>query len=295
VFVWIYQNLENDEIVSANRNNILRYLLYCFLTVSDHQNASKKAIEIITESNSNIFPDKEIYLALVEKELSVEIPNPEEYFAPFNTKPDGFLRHHDDIFNVADDKYNSFRGWFWRDSSELLLWFQRSYAAKWFKGYDPMSGDHYDTPYDWDHIMPKSHLIVSGGSLTLETTDERAGRFYNGHNRSLYLNSIGNYRLWPFWANRHDNNICHTYKLRMEDPNWNEYVSKELGLKSTREYLDASLINIEDEDIWYNAGGEPRYWPQERREAWQKAVEQRVLYLYTIFYTEFGFSSWKTV
>lgn len=292
VFVWIYVNRNNEQLIKQGRKNILRYLLYCFLTVEKQDKVSKIAIEVIKTFNAAGFPDKEIYQKLLKEELIVPIPTPQEFAKPFITPADGFFRHWKDVFNIPDDKFNLFRQWFWHDSKELLLWFQRAYASKWFIGYDPASGDAYDTPYDWDHIMPKSHLISSGASPNTHTGNKDLNNKFEW-NKSRYVNSIGNYRLWPFWGNRRDSNKCHTYKLRMEDPNWgSDSIAKELGLNSIQGFMLASAINPDDEELWYNAGGEVRDWPEERRLAWQKAVENRVCFLYKQLFTTFEFNVW---
>lgn len=292
VFAWIYKNFNNNEILESNRYNILRYLVYCFLTVDKYDKASKTVMELLKTTNSNDFPDKEIYSALVEDELSVPIPSPEDFSRPFEIPADGFFRHFNDVFNIPEDSYNSFRYRFWKGSRELLLWFQRSHASHWFKGYDPASNDAYDTPYDWDHIVPYSHLITSGSSPQIHSDILDLNKKFFG-NRHLYVNSIGNFRLWPFWANRSDNNQCHTYKLRMEEPDFNnDSVAKELGLTSSNDFIIASAIPLSDEQLWYNAGGELRDWPQERREAWQNAVEKRTGFLFRTLFEAFGFSAW---
>lgn len=295
VFIWIYANITAKELLEANRVNILRYLIYCFLTTNKQDKVSKVAIETIKKNTIEGFPDKEIYKNLLVGELTVPIPNFKEFQQPFSVTPDGFFRHWNDLFVIVGDKYNLFRQWFWGDSKELLLWYQRAYSAKWFDKYDPTSDDAYDTPYDWDHIVPKSHLIVSGAAPITYSDDKDSNKKFNA-NRYLYINSIGNYRLWPFWGNRSDNNSCHTLKLKMKDTNWDkDVVAKELCLKSTQEFLQASAIPVEDEQLWYKAGGEPRNWPQERRTAWQKAVEDRVCYLFKVFYETFEFESWKRI
>jgi hypothetical protein len=238
------------------------------------------------------FPDKEIHLKLLEEKLTLSVPTPIEFAKPFELPADGFFRHWNDMFNVPEDTHNKFREWFWQESKDMLLWFQRAYASEWFSGYDPTSNDSYDTPYDWDHIMPKSHLITSGAYPNIYSTDNDLNKKFD-LNRGLYVNSIGNFRLWPFWGNRSDSNNCHTDKLRMEDPDWEkDEIAKELGLNSVKDFLSASAINIEDEELWYNAGGEVRDWPEIRRIAWQEAIENRVCYLYEQLYSTFGFEAW---
>jgi len=290
IFVWIYRNKSNKEILETNRLNVLRYLISCFLTVNKYDKASKIALKVLKENESTSFPDKQIYQKLLEEELTVYIPNPVEFAKPFALKVDGFFRHWQDLFEVKDDDSNTFRQLFWEDSGELLLWFQRAYASKWFKDYDPTSNDAYDTPYDLDHIMPYSHLI-SRLPNTYSNDKDLNNKFE--YNRHLYVNSIGNLRIWPFWANRSDGNNCHSYKLRMQVNNWDDdLTAKELYLCTTEDFLSASVINAIDQKLWYNAGGKVRDWPEDRRIAWQQAIENRACYLYEQLYSTFDFKEW---
>ena len=293
VFTWIYNKKSNAEILENNRVHILRYLVFCKLTVGKHDKASKKIMEILKDKIDGHFPDKEIYETLLKEELTVPVPKPAEFSKPFNVKADGFLRHYNDVFNITDDPHNSFRYWFWNDSKEMLLWFQRSYASIWFDGYDPTSSDAYDTPYDWDHIMPKSHLITSGATPNTHSIDKDLNnKFY--WNRNRYVNSIGNYRLWPFWANRKDNNKCHTTKLRINENDLDADIDAfNLKLISANEFLNASAIPKIDEKLWLDAGGSVRNWPLDRRLAWQTAVEKRTIYLYETLYTTFEYDKWQ--
>jgi hypothetical protein len=155
-----------------------------------------------------------------------------------------------------------------------------------------MSDDAFDTPYDYDHIVPYSHLITSGGSANTYSEEiELNKKFFD--NRYLYINSIGNFRIWPCWANRSDKDRCHTIKMKMKaDALEIDEVAKELSFISNRDYFVSSCINCDDFDLWNNAGGNPRDWSEKRRIAWQQAVENRVYFLYEMFFNSFGFSSW---
>ncbi|HEX8348872.1 MAG TPA: hypothetical protein VF598_02850, partial [Hymenobacter sp.] len=191
----------------------------------------------------------------------------------------------------AADIYHQFRSKFWH-RRYLLLWFQRAYLDRWFQGYDPMRQDTADTPYDYDHIVPYSHAVCQGRrSLHLEEQGEGEERF-NGH-RYFYLNSLGNYRMWPAWANRADGNDCHTEKLRLHatEPLSCE-MSQELKLASTADYLLASAIPLTNATYWLGAGGRPSYWPALRRQAWMQAVEHRTSSLYDDLFFVLDFSSW---
>lgn len=292
VIIWIYQHRDNKVLLEHNRINILRFLIYCHLTVDNYEKSSKKVIDFIKGNKSVDFPDKEIYNLLVKSDLSIGIPDIESFSSPLIGKTDGFLKTHDELFNIEDDEYNLFRQWFWHDSRTLLLWFQRSYSSKWFSGYNPTSDDAYDTPYDWDHILPYSHIIGHGNYIFPSNSKEENDKFW--HSRYRYINSIGNLRIWPFWANRSDGNNCHTIKLRMNSPDFNnDAIANELLLKTSADFLEASCINKEDFMIWQNASGAPRDWNKNRASSWQQAVERRVCYLYGQFYDAFKFQEWN--
>ena len=301
VFIWIHSNIENIELLEKSRINILRYLIYSFITIDNSSIArkvSKAAVSVIEGNRNELFPDIKIYTSMVG-ELTAPLPTLDVFLNPFKISADGFLRHWGDVFKIKlddgiiEDDSNAFRWGFWQ-KKELLLWFQRAYSSKWFIGYNPMSDDNYDTPFDYDHIIPRSHLISQGGVLNIYSQDERGAIFAHDWNRDYYINSIGNYRLWPLWGNRSDNNICHTEKLRMDLTDLsNDNTAKELGLNSSADFLLASAISIDDTARWYNAGGKVKDWPEKRRIAWQDAVERRVCYLYEELYSVFDFKVWS--
>lgn len=268
-------------------------MLYCFISGNNPQKISKLTITKLKDCNNLIFQDFDIYNSLIDEELISPLPTPFQFSTPFQSKIDGFFRYSDELFNIPDDIFNTFRSQFWH-KTDLLLWFQREYMEKWFKGYDPMSDDSYDTPYDLDHIVPYSHLINPGTSCEIHSADdELKQKFYD--NRWLYINYIGNKRLWPFWGNRSDNSSCHTIKLRMNKGDLSDdLIAKELGLQSSNDFLAASVIDLTDKELWLSAGGRSQDWPEERRSAWQQAVENRVRFLYSKFYEELGFNLWVT-
>lgn len=291
VLIWIDKININKEGLEANRTRVLRYLIYCLLTVDEHEKASKAVIDILRKITSIDFPDEQVYKALLEKQLSVPLPTPEQYSKPFETKVTGFLRDWKEAFDIDGDPFNHFRSWFWHNKL-TLLWFQRECAARWFKGYDPTSDDAYDTPYDWDHIVPYSHLIGQGNYDFGSDDKENINKLW--HARHRYINSVGNLRLWPYWANRSDNNRCHTEKLRLKEHSWNEDdEANKLNLASTDDFLRASAIPVIDRDIWLDSGGSPRNWLEQRRRSWQTAVENRAVFLYTTLYEGLRFSEWQ--
>jgi hypothetical protein len=112
--------------------------------------------------------------------------------------------------------------------------------------------------------------------------------------RGRYLGSIGNYRIWPLWANRSDGNICPVEKLRMDIGEIDEdKVAKQLRYSTEKDFTDASCINPDNRDLWFGCAGNPAKWPDSRRKAWQNAVEDRIMYLYRIFYNTLQFENWR--
>ncbi len=301
VLIWLYLNKDAEDKDEDNRKNILRYLIFCLLGLrkdkdNNKDEASKKAIEII-RNDHNGFPDALIYKQWIDDKSGIGMKIPRNY--PFaKNSANGLLKSWNEIIGDNEDEYKHFRFAFWY-KKELLLWFQRSYHAKWFDGYNPMSNDAYDTPYDYDHILPKSHISIQGSSLKTDITDPVAKKHFEKHSKDIYINSIGNYRAWPGWANRSDNNKCHTVKLRMDKDKVDEYddTAKTLELESDSDFLVSSAIDESDKDLWKDAGrgGDVRDWPEKRRKAWQQAVENRVLYLYQIFYDTFEFEYWDEI
>src|SRR5690606_8715164 len=106
VFIWINTNLENIELLKNSRINILRYLIYSFITIDNTSianKASKEAVSVIRDNKNELFPDTLIYRRLSE-ELTAPLPTVSFFSRPFLTDADGFLRHWGDVFkNKMED------------------------------------------------------------------------------------------------------------------------------------------------------------------------------------------------
>lgn len=292
VFLWLYINRDRRKEYEDSRVQIIRFLLFAKLTIDDHEQAGREAFKIISESKPAQFPDLELYQELTSKGYAVPLPSVEVYKEKFE-EPNGKLRSWHELFGGAEDPYYNFNVWFWRNSNFMLLWIQRREMAKWFLGYNPTSTDAYDTPYDEDHILPKAHMIVPGQSVKTDLSSEEHKAFDS--RRYLYINSIGNYRLWPFWANRSDGDVCQTKKLRVYQTDFTEDLpAKDLGLISSDEFFTASAIELSQKQYWIDAQVEDhrRNWNEKRRIAFQNAVERRVISLYETFYKDLNYENW---
>jgi hypothetical protein len=110
--------------------------------------------------------------------------------------------------------------------------------------------------------------------------------------RDQYINSIGNYRVWPNWLNQSDKDRCHSEKLGFVGGNEGP---KELGLNNAADLMQASAIALQDRKLWEASGGKRLQWPEVRRKAWQEAVERRVEMLYQELLTTLQFQDWLAV
>lgn len=97
----------------------------------------------------------------------------------------------DPLRRVAIEKI---RGWKSHGGKELLLYACRNFMNEVFEGYNPASSVHSEenTPWDYDHIFPKSWLISGQGN--------RQGSWHEIVEK--YINSIGNIAPLPFQLNR---------------------------------------------------------------------------------------------
>jgi len=292
VLIWIDRQLDQEIDFEVSRKGIIRYLSYSLVGFDDPDKVSKAAVRVITSTNNTIFPDREIYLECLENDLAKVVPAPDQILSFGNAPADGYLRHWDALLGEETDPLRPFRLSFWW-KKELLLWFQRSDIPVWFPGYNPMSEDASDTPYDYDHILPASHIFGQGSRNNLPgATPDHENAFKE--RRGRYLGSIGNYRIWPLWANRSDGNICPAEKLRMDMPDLSEdKVARQLKYTTEKDFTEASCINPDNRDSWFGCAGNPAKWPDNRRKAWQTAVEERIKYLYRIFYNTLQFENWR--
>jgi hypothetical protein len=296
VLAWIQDNLEEEKRLQQNRLGILRYLFFVLITKPNSVQTATRASEVVGENSQGLdFPDLAIYQSLVAKGQALPLPPADAILLP--GPADGLWRTPDERLGSGGneeqpaDPYRPFREKFWRKRS-LLLWFQRAHLGRWFQGYNPLSQDAADTPFDYDHLVPYSHLIVSGGGLDTGLSGNKAERIR--WLRYEYVNSLGNYRAWPQWANRGDGNRCHTQKLQLRAEDTRSDAGRELDLATGADFLQASAIPLSAHAQWLAAGGSPRQWPQPRRQAWQQAVEERVSYFYNTLFTTLHYERWST-
>lgn len=300
VLRWIDLNLDDPDWKQRKENSrlpVLRFLMYSLFGLLDNKRSSKRAM-IELKKNAD-FPDKGIYTAL-RGEVEPILALPLLTLAKFNERfvadgtCDGQMKSYTELFGDSDGTlHGQYFKKFW-DNKRLLLWFQRAWLKPLFPGYDPMHKDTADTPYDYDHILPKACIKASG--LNLEKKDhidmsaKDVTRFIDG--RDHYLNSIGNLRVWPQFDNRSLQADLPRLRLWLGADDY----SASIDCLGKREDLwEASAIRPEQTENWSRAsvGAEPRDWMKyERRSGFVHAVEERVKTLYKDLFDTLKYSEW---
>lgn len=293
-----------NAILSESRAEMLRFVMYWQLCVTDPKKASEWAFEKLKEF-SITFPGAVIYQTLLDKKVAIPIISPKNMLkfkgdvalSSYLIKSDpsklrGSMRF--EIQQTSDDKVRSavslYQRW-WGTGNyvhPLLLWLQREYVAE-FKS-SPVAGREEDTPYDYDHICPANHWgNWTGSQGTDRLIDFLAEKNNGGHWRTG--NSIGNVRVWHSSKNREDGDDAPSVKLKLKDEFDDESVKIEL--------LKLSAISPSQIDGWKNCSREKldgkddrRSWNPARVQAFQDVVEQRAFALYISFYKSLNFSEW---
>lgn len=282
-----------DVVLRQSREEVLRFVMYWQLCVTDPRKASFEAYKQFKplQNFDSCFPGKAIYRALLEARVAIPIQAPEMIK---QTKEDvvcssgsSYLRgwKRFDLQQTTDDMkrvVHLYKRWWGlnpnRYEHPLLLWLQRETVAK-FEG-SPVAGREEDTPYDYDHICPSNHW----GNWTGATGEDRLIDFLakdgdgGGH---LYVgNSIGNLRVWDSSKNRADGKDAPSKKLAFDNP------------EERKDLLIQSAIAPSQIEGWESCSEGERSWNKDRVKAFQQVVEQRAFALYESFYKDLDFSLW---
>jgi hypothetical protein len=279
-----------SAVLSKSRSDVLRFVMYWQLCVTDPRKASLLAWEVLASTKPETgFPDCDMYRIFLDKKVAVPVVSPawikktkrDVAFSPTDlSRLRGWTRFDTRQATTAEKLVIDFYQRWWGNGRTyvhpLLLWLQRDTVSG-FEG-SPVAGRDEDTPYDYDHICPANHW----GNWTGEKGADRLINFLvdgdgNGHWR--VGNSIGNMRVWQSEKNRSDGAAAPSKKLELDN-------------LETRSALRAqSSIDATQIAGWKDCSGE-RSWNDARVKAFQQVVEQRAFALYERFYTELGFSEW---
>lgn len=281
------------EHVRQNRAEIVRFIMYWVLCVSDQRKASTLLFKDIKQTATD-FPGGSFAKSLHEAQVAVPMISPETLAGTGNivfSSPEvnglrGWKRFHvepdsSELHRSCVTLYS--RWWNLRGSHvhPILLWLQRSLVDQ-FEGF-PAAGRDEETPYDYDHICPSNHWHgwtgVGGKNRLIDFHNEPAADS-QGHWR--LGNSIGNVRVWDSSDNRSLGDASPRNKLPLEP-----------GATLDIALLSQSLIETDEISDWLLCSGEDdfQYWTKERALAFQRAIERRAFNLYRHFYQELGFGT----
>lgn len=285
--------VEMQGMLHSNREDVLRFVMYWQLCVTDPRKASRTAFAILAKPDACIeFPGKQIYAALLEEQVAMPIISSESIRAIKSevalSRPEQKLLRGWKRFDSREASENErrvialYQRW-WGNGSHvhpMLLWLQRETVAG-FEG-SPVAGREEDTPYDYDHICPANQW----GNWTGSAKGDRLIDFLekdDGGGHWRIGNSIGNIRVWDSRLNRGDGDAPAANKLALEE------------LENRTALLRQSAIEPSQIEGWRACSGAEnkwRSWDEERAAAFQRVVEQRTFALYQRFYSELNFAAW---
>lgn len=306
VLRWIDTQLDARDFqhtLSISRLPILRFLVHSLLAWTNSEKASRRAFDLMMDITGQ-FPDQEIYKRLINEEegsppVALEMPCPhalkDAVVLPQRGTVTGLHTYAELFMNrESHGVQGEFVRRFW-GKRVILLWFQRAHLENLFPGYDPLKM-RSDLPFDYDHILPSSHLSRQGKSPKFGDSigADESERFLA--NRRLYRDSIGNLRIWPGWANRTDQDVAPDKKLGLiyDSAIGGGSMLSDLRYEKWSDIRDASAINPDHDQLWKGASGDLLDWSSpDRRKSFQDAVEQRVGWLYESLYEAFEYRAWS--
>lgn len=273
------------------RYAVLRLVLWWIQWVLDKPKASRIAFKKIKDAApSSGLTDLvlTIYGAIVKENAGMQIRSPDSIQAAeldLTRKNDGMI-YGGSRFAALNEQDGTlpvrlfYRHWWrpWTYHHPMLLWLQRGYVNR-LEG-DPMAGKDEETPYDFDHILPRSHWGDWTGKGGGENTLLKFVAPGEGRPHEIIGNAIGNVRVVNFSENRHDGDASPKVKfghLPMEKLKDSALEEDQIPL-----WIECSPTDEEGK----------KKWDSERAVAFQRAVETRTLALYKTLYNQAGFERW---
>lgn len=285
-----------------SRAELIRFVLYSNVAIRDQKRASKWAFEWLKQRKSEIgektqnpFPGMEIVHALIKRgesenrDVAWSLPTVEE-FEKLALSPGSAPRkiRGEERFEWGEKNTTSglkvFRRW-WGQSGyhhPLLLWLQRSYVQRLTGKPEEVRYDD-ETLYDYDHLLPSNHWGKWTGIKSTDRLLDFLAAERNGGDWRVG-NSIGNLRVWYSSDNRSDGAKTAVEKLPNND-----------RLDSSDLVADSAITSVQwKRGDWQVCSNKEhgRSWDEIRASAFQSAVEQRTLDLYTRYFEELDFQSW---
>jgi hypothetical protein len=279
---WVLKQDTNASYVTLKQSSekLIAFVLFWHLGCIDGARASREALAYLEASSEPQFPGVELYTKLVtppensDKRGAVRaIFSPKEISLILNIERKQELRSMNErrtAETTENDPRFELYYIFW-GTHTTLLWLQRAYlGGAQFSAFMALAGklDAETVPYDYDHICPKAEwreIRSASGELVVLWM------------RKLVGDSIGNLHLLDPAGNRGLGDASTSQKFDKL-----EFLSSDFFLNSAIDSKDRPLWETASpcSDVW-----EEKYkWNEARIGAFQEAVENRVMHLYSLYF-----------
>jgi len=301
LLLWAILAREIDtNAITNSRTDLIRFVLFWRLCVSNEDKASVRCFHAIRKSTGHVVPIKVLHDMLVgdPEEIAIPLVQPatmESFLVPIERPI--VWRTAQDRFAGPDRKLADLaKRWWEARGQNMLPWLQRAYLQQVFADFDPTSGRDDDTPYDIDHMVPHSDWgiywtpVYAALRLNEELDEKDLLRMWR--TRSDIGNGIGNKWLVDFSLNRGWGNRAFASKLELLEAN--EPPKKPSDKCAAALLLRAFDTRDDARQDWSVASGIANLnWPMARVKTFEMAIERRAAWLYKMFYDGLEFSEWK--
>lgn len=276
------QKLTPGEVGELDRAEVLRLILFLhFFVPTDAGRVSRLAFDKVRQPSSKEFPGVLIAASLLREDLvGIRPPDP--------------LTFRKRLSNEGEEGKGRATWPLLANENHLLHWAQRRWLHDWYPRYDPtLYHSVDDLPFDLDHIMPNDYF--DGRWRVTRPCQEFC---WDG---AALRGSIGNMRIWPREANRHDQAIAPDAKLFLHSEKSALLVDEPLltgrpcAFRVAGDVRMASLIQEDQRADWLRASQatHPKDWSDsERALALRRAVDERRARMYESLWHDLEFGSW---
>jgi Protein of unknown function DUF262 len=294
LLLWVLQQ-SGPDVLRDCRSDVIRFVMFWRLCVPNEKEnkASGRCFEAIRKETPTGITMKALYDLLVnDSEIAVRLASP-RVMRPCLVRSKGshrWLSHRERFDLKGTGPIELARRW-WESREASLLWLQRGYLKRSFPDFDPASGRDDDTPYDLDHMIPRSDWNEDWRPFSKKL---KATGLFGGdelrqmwENRSVIGDAIGNLWLVDFSTNRAWGKAPFKEKIERLVDEGDRQCASNLSYRDMAFDRDA-------ERIWLGASDIDRKWSRDRLIGFQQAVEERAAWLYERFYTDLNFSEFES-
>jgi hypothetical protein len=279
----------------ASREEAVRFALFWHLAVTNDEKAAQVCFRELQGSETETSHGW-LYRRIKTAGYGLHVPRPCELtdlFLKAKGAP-GWLKYNVRFQDALPHSELARRWWF--GGKKMLPWLQRHYIDQLFNSLSPLFDLEEDLPFDLDHICARKHWEFGWNNSDqyykdrgfVSRTDWRDG----WGEPAMVGDAIGNLRLVKFSQNRGDGARGLREKMPFLDPGTSLTYARDQFGTATDFFMDQ-----EQHRLWLDAdvpqgANQQLEWTQERRAAFQSAVENRTELLYRTFFNDLGFVAW---